>query len=279
MNIKKDISLSESLNFNEFKNDAKDILERNAKSFSDEMIFRKAKIYKCLGVGDDRLQVQIFPEFSNIDKDELDNLPKYPMFFSGTLVTGASQVEDGDKAEYVWVLCTPDFQVGYVLGKAEVFGDSSKPHKTTKSSANGNSYGYKNVKSFIAARRAIPEDFEYNHISVVRWFETDKGGHLECYNYMTGDWMILNTSGTILTLQQKRMYLRVGSPDPAAGPTAFSAITITPERIHIKSPNFEVDAQDTVLGHHNMMLSGTPASGPLIAKNGPFAMGLNNIHV
>jgi len=201
----------------------------------------------------------------------MKNLPEYPMFFQGEVITGLSRKKDGDSAEFVWVFCTPDFQVGYILGKANNFGDSTKKYE--------NSYGYSKVKEFLSARRAVPEDFDYAHIQVVKWIESDKGGMIECYNYLTGDWILLNTSGTILTLQQKRMYLRVGTPPKPARPSAFSAITMTADKIHFKSPNIEFDAQDLVLGHHNLLLSGTLSAAPLIGKNGMISQGVSNIHV
>jgi hypothetical protein len=256
--------------FEEFMNAPLNMEKRALPTFSDEMVVRKAKIYKVCGPLDDRLQVQILPELQNIPTDEMDDLPKYPPFIKGNVVTGKSHKEDGDKAEFVWVICTPDLQVGYVLGKANIFGDPTKKYPE--------SYSWKDVKTFLRERRALPSDFDYKHVIIRNWVASDKGGLIEFYNYLTGDWGIINTSGSILTVQQKQIYIRVGTPGAGAR-AAFSAITLTADRTHIKTPNFEVDADDSVLGHHNLNALGTVSSGVLIGKNGVSAQSISNIHL
>jgi hypothetical protein len=266
------MEIFKELAFNEFSNKPLQMENRAAKTFSDEFVIRKAKIYRCLGPSDDRLQLQILPELQGIDDEEMDDLPKYPPFIKGTVITGRSHKEDGDKAEYVWVLCTPDLQLGYVLGKSNVFGEPNKKYP--------DSYSWKDVKSFLRERRALPDDFDYKHLQVTNWVTSDKGGMINCFNYLTGDWVLLNTSGTILTIQQKKIYLRVGTPAPGgAFPVAFSAITMTQDKIHVKTPNFELDATDAILGHHGMNAMATVSAGVLVGRNGVSAQSVSNIHM
>jgi len=256
--------------FREFMNMPLDLNKRKNYPYSDEMVIRKAKIYEVLGPKNDKLKVQIMPEFYGIDEEEMKNLPEYPMFFQGEMITGLSQKKDGDAAEYVWVICTSDFQVGYILGKANNFGDSTKKYEA--------SYGYGKVKEFLAARQAVPEDFDYAHLQVVNWTQSGNGGFIQCFNYVTGDYVLLNTSGTIFTLQQKRIFLRVGTPS-SSGNVAHSKLEMTPDKIYLKAPNVEIDAQDLVLGKHNLQLVGTLASAPIIGKLGNSCQGVSNIHV
>jgi hypothetical protein len=258
------------LMFNEFSKDPLNMDNRSIPSFSDELVVRKAQIYKLLGPKDDRVQVSVYPECMGIEDSEKDFLPKYPPFFKGTVITGKSFKEDGDEAEYVWVLCTPDLQVGYILGMANVFGDPTKKYP--------DSYSWKDIKSFLRERKALPDDFDYKHIRITNWVASDKGGLIEFFNYLTGDFGIINTSGSIFTLQQKKMYLRVGTPN-ASSRAAFSAITLTADKVHIKTPNFELDADDCVLAHHNLNALGTASSGVLIGKNGVSANSISNIHL
>jgi hypothetical protein len=236
------------------------------------MVMRKAKIYKVLGPGDDRLQVQVLPELQNIPDNEMNDLPKYPHMDAGVVVTGKSIVEDGDDAEFVWVMCTPDLQVGYIMSKANVFGKTTQKFE--------DSYSYRDIRSFLSARRALPRDFDYKHVDVVHWYSTDKGGMIECINYLTGDWVLMNTSGSILTVQQQKIYIRVGTPPspPSGGPVAFSAITLTPDKMHFKAPNIEFDARDLILAHHGLSATGILGRVPS-ADNGVPVIPINNVHI
>jgi len=258
--------------FQEFIKPASDSSLRNENSFSDELVFRKAKIYKCLGPKDDRLQVQILPELQGIPEDEMDNLPKYPPFQKGNVITGKDHINDGDKAEFVWCVCTPDLQVGYIMCKANIFSVSTEKYP--------DSYSYSDIKAFCTARRALPNDFDYNHLDIVKWYNTDKGGSLECYNYLTGDWILLNTSGSMIAVLQQQIYLRTGTPPSPqkSGPVSFSAIRLTPDKIHLKSINIELDAQDVILAHHGLYCGGILGVIPSV-DNGVPVMPVTKIHV
>jgi len=56
-------------------------------------------------------------------------------------------------ADFVWIICTPDFQVGYILGKNNIFGDSTVKYR--------DSYCWNNVRDYFTQTRAIPENFDY----------------------------------------------------------------------------------------------------------------------
>jgi hypothetical protein len=256
------------MKFEEFMNDSISMEKRMPPSYFDELVVRKARIYKILGPKDDRVQLEVMPECMGIEDSEKDHLPKYPPFFKGTVITGKSFKEDGDEADYVWVLCTPDLQIGYILGPANIFGDPTVKYK--------DSYSWNDIKKFLRERQALPDDFDYKHIRITNWVASDKGGLIEFYNYLTGDSGIINTSGSIITLQQKRIYMRVGTPNKGSR-SAFSAITMTADRVLIKSPNFELDADQVILGHHNLNALGTATSSVLIGKNGVSANAVREI--
>jgi hypothetical protein len=273
--------LFEKLKSLEFsKPDPYDYENRLPNSFSDEFIIRKAKIYQIMGesdrgYNDNRLQVQPLPEFFGLAEEELDNLPIYPMFNKGTMITGTSIKEDKKKADYVMCICNRDFSIGYVLGLANDAGSGLKDEKFK------DSYGYNNVKTFLAQRRVLPDNFDYKNLIVTTFFESDQGGMINCYNRKTGDWVLLNSAGAILTVQQENIFMRVGSPanPPASGPVGFSMIHMTSDKILIKSPNVEIDANDLVLGKHNLTLCGTLTQGPIIGRNGVPSIPIDNIHV
>lgn len=251
------------------------MFELNSKIIDDEFIIRKAKIYKVMGENDDRLQVQPLPEFMGLNSEELENLPIFPMLEKGTMITGDSVVENKEKAEHVIVICNKDFSIGYILCKANQF------HYGTKEEKFPSSYNYKSLKEFLINRKVLPDNFEYQNLIITQFFGTDKGGMFQGYNRKTGDWFLVNSSGTVLTVQQKDIFMRVGSPPekPELGPVGFSMLHLTPDRIFMKSPNIEIDAQDLVLGKHGLKLVGTLSSSPIIGRNGIPAMGIPEIHV
>jgi hypothetical protein len=59
----KELTLFEKLHFKEFSQTPQDMEKRHQLSYSDEFVFRKAKIYKVLGPRDDRLQVHFVVSF------------------------------------------------------------------------------------------------------------------------------------------------------------------------------------------------------------------------
>jgi len=250
-----------------------DVDQRTMAAFMDELRVCKAKIYKCLGPFDDRLQVLPL-SLQSIEPEEYKNLPRYPAFIKGQVITGRSIDEhDVDRADSVWILCTPDYQVGYVLGRCNNFGDNTDQKWPY-------SYQFNSVKDFLYGRSAVPEDFDYKHFDVRYMVMTADGGMIEMINHQTGDWVLFNTSGSIVTVQQKKVYLRTGSPPdpPESGPAAFSAITMTPDKIHMKSANIELDGKEVTLGHHNMELLGC-TGGVVLGKNGVSGVTVPNIHV
>jgi hypothetical protein len=249
---------------------------RNETPFFDGMRMYRATIYDVLGGkkgGDDRLQVLPLP-LTGIPEDEMKNLPRYPSLIKGTVITGLSIKADGkDKADQVWILATPDFQYGFVVGRTNAFGnggDKKWPY----------SYNFKSVRDFLQGRQALPEDFDYSHYDVIRMVMTDNGGMIEMSNHQNGDWILLNTSGSVITVQQQQIYMRVGTPPnpPSAGPVAFSAIKMTPDKIWMKSPNCEIDSKNLVLGHHNLNLLAC-TNGFLTGMNGVNAVTISNIAV
>lgn len=253
-------------------NDQYDTKNRQAASYSDELVFRKAKIYKCLGPGNDKLKLQVLPELADLPEEEFEDLPEYPSFFKGQVITGLSYETDGDNAEFVWVVCTPDLQVGYVLGKVNSFGEVGKDFLE--------SYSHEDVEEYMTQRRVPFTDFDYNHLSVINWVSTSQGGMLQAFNYVTGDFVILNTSGSVITIQQQQIFMRVGSPaNPPTSPTAHSFVLLTPDNVHIKAPTIELDAQDLILGKTGKVLGGVLGASPVIGTNGPSVTPVSHIHV
>jgi hypothetical protein len=273
-------SIFEDLHLKELNNkDPYNFDERSIAAFSDELIIRKAKIYKIMGPGDDRLQVLPLPEFMGLSDEEKENLPIYPMFFKGQVITGDPVIDKSSTKEtdpeFVWCMCTKDFSVGYILGRANNFGAEEKKTAYSKS------YSWGDIQKFLSQRLALPDQFDYKNLIVNTFFASDKGGMIDCYNRKTGDWVLLNTTGAILTVQQKKIMMRVGSPPnpTSSGPVGFSLLEMTGDKILMKSPNIELDATDLVLGKHALNLVGTLTQGPVIGRNGVPDLPMDSIHV
>jgi hypothetical protein len=245
---------------------------RHDASVSDDLRVYRAKIYKCMGIGDDRLQVLPIALYG-IPRDEMENLPRFPPLIKGEVYTGRSISENGeDKADSVWVMSTPDFSVGYVLGKCNSFGENTKKKWPY-------SYAFNSAFDFLFGRR-VDVVKDYVRFDIIKSYSTDKGGMVEIVDHENGDWILFNTSGTVIALTQKKLFLRVGTPpeNPAQGPVAFSMISMTADKIEVKTPNLLLDGKQITTGRHGMHLVGAPTTSPIITYGGAVMMPIDNTH-
>lgn len=258
--------------------DSRDVFyakNRKVPSSSDDLHVYKAVIYKNLGPNDDRLQVRIIPNMLNIKNEELDFLPRYPAFIKGQMITGYTEYDKGIKeASRVYVLATSDFTVGYILGLANEFeGNTEAKFKE--------SIHWRKIKSFLSQRSIKPDDFEYCDIQIVtRTSEKDSGGLLILYNFRTGDYFIINQSGTFLTIQSNRIVMRVGSPGSPGEDVNFSQIKMTGERIEIITPTLDITSPEVFLGHSGAYVAATNApEGVAVGVDGVTFGSITTIHV
>lgn len=239
--------------------------EFDASEKRDAFQLRRAKIVEILGDKDDRIRVRVLG--LNTGVEDKDNLPCFFPFFQGTFTPG-------DVDDLTWVVCTPDCQQGYYLGPVQIFTNNQKYIRTT-------AYNYQKIKTFLQQRKACPADFEYENIVIDKCVMSDKGGIVEGYNRKTGDWFLLNSTGAIITVQQQRIYIRVGSPpNPiSSGPVGFSSLEMTTDQVEFKTPNFIVNADKVVLGHHGMNLAGMITETPSVGMNNIPVIKVDNISV
>lgn len=233
----------------------------------DAFQLRRAKIVELLGDKDNRIRVRVLGLNTGVSDDDKENLPCFFPFFQGTYIPG-------DVDDLTWVVCTPDCQQGYYLGQMPIFSNQTKY-------INQSAYGYAKIKQFLTQRKACPSDFEYENIVIDKCVQSKKGGIVEGYNRKTGDWFLLNSTGAVITVQQGRIYLRVGSPaDPlSAGPTGFSTMEMTTDQVEFKTTNFIVNAEKVTLGHHGMKLAGMITESPCVGMNNIPVIKVDNISV
>ena len=215
-----------------------------------DLHFFKGMIYRNLGKNDNRLQVRILPHMAYIKGKELDNLPKFPSFYKDERVSGKDEFTVGkDEADYVWVVATSDFQYGFVMGLAS----SSSRNSTEKNREN---MSYEVVRKYLAQRRIIPEDFDFEHLTVQALSQGEDYGYVEAYNFLTGEKLIFNAQGTIFSMQKDCIYMRVGLASTTSK-VPSSIIKMDKNEIYFKSNSFHIDANAVTVGNRNTHLVGT----------------------
>ena len=211
---------------------------RTTATNSDELVLRRAKVYK-LKSGDDenpdcRIQVQVIPEMNKLPEEDLEFLPEYPPFYEGTF----HPYKQGD---YVWVVCTPDCQQGYILGKSHIFPTNDEFGKNA-------CYNFKNIKEYFSGRKVLSNSFKFENIVITNCFQNKEGGKVtgglcEGYDKVTGDWFVLNPTGSLIFVQSGEIFLRVGSPSKEGEEKkSWSSISMTPDSIEINSSKVKINS-------------------------------------
>lgn len=238
--------------------------------------FHMAAIYSNGKQNKDKVKVRIIPDLLDVNPKDL---PSFPMWNPTELIHGLSEEESGDagSAERVWVVCTDDYQFGFVLGVA---GTSSGPFLEKNSltwpyslfkthakrmGTNGNALLYKdlcvlytNVHSMTRAYAAGKAEAKMQYATS----GTPAAFILDVVNWKTGDRWIMHQSGTCIYFGQSSLVLRVGSPGKQ-----HSTITQTCDTITIKAKNVVLDGEHTSLGKHGMKACAMQGVIP-IAKDG-----------
>ncbi len=247
-----------------------DFLIQQEPQVSDELVLRKARIYKILDSTNNKIQVWPLPDLAGIPEDEYDNLPIFQPFYPGTFVAGRSVKEDGkEKADLVWCVCTKDFQTGYIIGLCSQF------YWDTDEKAKAGSIRFDTLAKYCRERKCWSSDFKYEDLVVVKASQNpQKGGMIEFYNRNTGDWYLINTTGAMISVQRDKIYMRVGSPGKA-----FSSIDMSGNSIDFKTNEINFSkCQNITFGHSGMLLATIPG-GISIGRNGVIVANAPNIHV
>lgn len=209
----------------------------------------KARIYDNMGKGDDRLKVRILPDMADYIGEDLDYLPVYPPFFKGQVVRGWTELNrnpDTDTADLVYVIASEDFSYGYVVGLTNVFGSYNEKMSS--------SWNYPETKQIVTRNNANISDFDYESIMVDLRNSNDT--YIEFHSISTGAKWMLTCYGDMIHIGPNQIVLesRNGS---GKDDKAFSQIKLTPSSVSITTDLFEVNAKNTILGHHGMKLVGT----------------------
>ena len=224
-----------------------------------QLIFKVGVIYDNLLSKSDMLRVRILPDMVSYAEDEL---PTYPYFNPTQVIKGVSEkaTRSSDIATKVWVVCTPDFLVGWVMGEANDQYDTSDNTVVDP-------WNFSKFKEHLLRCHLNTDAAEYGELRVL--FNNSKmvnayneagvrnGGRataigLDVVNVRTGERFMILQSGTTFALTQDQIYLRVGSPDQSV-----SFIRIQAGSVEITSDNVILyGRQKTSLGKHGFQLCG-----------------------
>lgn len=222
-----------------------------------QLFFHRGVIYNNQTQNTDMLQIRIIPDMSNIE-DPDNNLPYYAPFNPTTIIKGVSEKDSGkeSKATQVWVLCTNDFKIGWVFSEANDQYEINEKNVRFPWTFNA-------FKNHILRQHISTSGWKYEELKVmfsnapfVRNY--DSGGtpetavSLDVINVRTGERAIMLQSGTSITIMQKGIKLRAGSPDSSP-----SIIDITPEKIDMVANTISLWGRNsTSLGKHGMQVPG-----------------------
>jgi hypothetical protein len=240
---------------------------------SDLHIYR-ARVYKRGTSGDDRLQVRILPLQADItDSKELNNLPKFPPLIKGQVFNcrqecssnlkykNGQDIDGKENADYVCVVANSDWTFGYVLGlENQFYGYMGNNYL--------DSWGFTYMRDYINNRGLGDEDLQYEYLVVQAMSSTPDGGFCEFYNWKNGNKYIINRAGSCIMILQDKVYIRAGSPGVNGAKNPFSAIEMTGSKIVVKTPCFDVTADNVILGHHNQYLLSTACSKMPVSAEG-----------
>lgn len=222
-----------------------------------QLYFRRAVIYDNLTAKTDVLRVRVIPDMIGYKPDDL---PYYPFFDSTQVIKGVSEKDsDITKATQIWVICTNDNKVGWVLG----FATSQYSSRTTKVSEPWPFSAFKSqvMRCHLDKNFAKYDELKVlfsNHSLVNSYDDAGINGaqataiSLDVVNVRTGDRVMMLQSGTTFALTQNQIYMRVGSPDQDV-----SFIKITAGAIEITSNQVILYGRNkTSLGKHGMKVCG-----------------------
>ena len=190
---------------------------------------------------DSRLLVRVLPQMEGVSDDML---PMYPPFFRDEAYSGVVD-------ELVWVICSNDFQIGYILGPANytTYSDNESFNKI----GNVNLSPSAGLKQKINASRVklLGEGIDWTNTKVDFW--SNGCMHFTCKN--NGTKIIAYANGTLYEFASDGVLFIVGN----------SVMKIDANGINIKSEGtIGIQSEDVALGtsgdRRHVMVSGGTSS-------------------
>lgn len=256
----------------------RDYVEKNA-----QLQIRRGIIYSNMSAKSDMLKVRILPDMVSYAEEDL---PNYACYNPTMMIKGVAEKDTRDIniATQVWIICTSDFLVGWVLGEANQQYD-------VEESKVDDPWGFNVFKSHLLRTHLNTKSAEYSELKVLfsnaRFVSTyteagiGEGSSpanavgLDIVNVRTGERYMMLQSGTTFALTQDTLYLRVGSPkDASNNPSSY--IRMTAGSIEMVADNISIHGRNaTSLGKHGMKVAGM--LGASTAVDGSVLVALQDI--
>lgn len=246
----------------------KDYVDKNA-----QLQIRRGIIYSNMSIKSDMLKVRILPDMVNCTEDDL---PNYACYNPTQMIRGVAEkdTKDINKATQIWVICTSDFLVGWVLGEAnqqyaiedskveDPWGFNAFKNHLLRIHLNTNSAEYSELKVLFSNARFVRT---YADADLYLDKKPANAIGLDVVNIRTGERFMMLQSGTTFALTQDTLYMRVGSPDK----NSVSFIRMTAGAIELTSDNIILHGRKaTSLGKHGMHVAGI-LGGPSALDGSP----------
>lgn len=236
------------------------MLEVNAKAEdATQLVIKQAVIYDNMNVGSDMLKVRVLPDMVGYAEEDL---PNYSMFNPTTVIKGVAEKDTGsiDQSTKVWIVCTKDYQVGWVLFEAN-------DQFSTVSNTVSNPWGFNKFKEHLLRCHVNTDSINYSELKVlfnnsklVNLYENAGIGNsdnpattgLDIVNVRTGERYFMLQSGTTFAFTKDSIYMRVGSPDQDS-----SFFRMTAGSIEMTSKQIAIYGREkTSIGKHGMYVAG-----------------------
>ena len=186
-----------------------------------------AQVVGVANSGDDRLQVRVLPQMQNYMTLPDDQCPKWSFFFRDEFYTGTGAAND-----YVWVICSDDFTVGYILGVANYTTYSSESTLYKQKSIPSDLM--KAVKESIATLRG--EQYSFKNLKVTFW-------NNDSVHFIERD-----TGGSIVAFRNGTLYL--ARPDEFAIIMGETKFTMSKQKgISLSGTSIKLGSNDVFVGN------------------------------
>lgn len=188
-----------------------------------------AKTIAVASEKDSRIQVKILPQMEEISDSFC---PLYPHFFRDNILTGSI-------GEYVWVVASDDFSVGYILGPCNYNTYSCFSDGETTDSVLFENYSIPaSLKEKISSTifEIDSEKYSFQNLKVTYWSSS-------CLHFVereTGGTIIAYSNGNIMIMRPDKFYVKIGD----------SKIQLNSSGVSIAGTSIKLQSEDVELGYN-----------------------------
>lgn len=267
---------------------------------SDTMQFFRASVYASVSEatgdstidehgGDDRYQVRILPAMAELEGDNLQYLPIFPLLFKNAKPCFKTEKADGKEASIVLIMCTPDYSQGYIIG-----GPLSNWTGGEGKDVQNDSYPFDDFKTIINEQEKgevnPARNFVYSELTIDSWCAGEeatgssdasgasiKAGFICAHNEKTGDMYWINGSGSVMAFGSGYFCISIGGKNQAGKNSSYAQLLMSPGRLFIQADAIELNSDNIKLGSSGLMFVGSSSVIPSDAHGMPLAT-MSGVH-